>query len=148
MNWNCINVQCIAAHFGTGPVVCWRTSRLGHTSTLMLSSYPNLMATLLFISLMSLGLLTNFGMYKYVTSLSLFITLNWTICRATCCQMGKYSHSSFGRQKGYPVSVRIANLPTSIRNGEGIAGGHVVGWLPIVRICHCFHFWQPIYHLS
>ena len=41
--------------------------------------------------------------------------------------------SSFGRQKGWPVVARIANLPTRIQNGEGIGGGHVVGWLPIVR---------------
>ncbi|KAI5985055.1 hypothetical protein EDD15DRAFT_2390223 [Pisolithus albus] len=41
--------------------------------------------------------------------------------------------SSFGRQKGYPVVARLANLPTSIRNGEGIGGGRVVGWLPIVK---------------
>ncbi|KIK18741.1 hypothetical protein PISMIDRAFT_14126 [Pisolithus microcarpus 441] len=41
--------------------------------------------------------------------------------------------SSFGQQKGYPVVARLANLPTWIRNGEGIGGGRVVGWLPIVR---------------
>ncbi|EIW81648.1 hypothetical protein CONPUDRAFT_165732 [Coniophora puteana RWD-64-598 SS2] len=41
--------------------------------------------------------------------------------------------SSFGRAKGYPVVARIANLPTSIRNGEGFGGGRVVGWLPIVK---------------
>ncbi|KAI6127987.1 hypothetical protein EDD16DRAFT_1690555 [Pisolithus croceorrhizus] len=41
--------------------------------------------------------------------------------------------SSFGRQKGYPVVARLANLPMSIRNGEGIRGGQVVGWLPIVK---------------
>lgn len=41
--------------------------------------------------------------------------------------------SSFGTEKGYPVMARIANLPVKIRNGEGIGGGHVVGWLPTVR---------------
>ena len=40
--------------------------------------------------------------------------------------------SSFGTEKGYPVMARIANLPVDIRNGEGIGGGQVVGWLPIV----------------
>ncbi|KAJ4463570.1 hypothetical protein C8J55DRAFT_443710, partial [Lentinula edodes] len=40
--------------------------------------------------------------------------------------------SSFGTAKGYPVIVRCANLPMDIRNGSGIAGGRVVGWLPIV----------------
>ena len=42
--------------------------------------------------------------------------------------------SSFGTAKGYPVMVRIANLPKDIRNGEGIGGGRVVGFLPIVSI--------------
>ncbi|KAF9060741.1 hypothetical protein BDP27DRAFT_1452568 [Rhodocollybia butyracea] len=40
--------------------------------------------------------------------------------------------SSFGTEKGYPVIVRCANLPMDIRNGAGIAGGRVVGWLPVV----------------
>jgi len=39
--------------------------------------------------------------------------------------------SSFGTEKGYPIMARIANLPVDIRNGEGIGGGQVVGWLPI-----------------
>jgi hypothetical protein len=30
--------------------------------------------------------------------------------------------------------VRCANLPVHIRNGEGIGGGRVVGWLPIVSL--------------
>ncbi|KAG1786171.1 uncharacterized protein HD556DRAFT_1434837 [Suillus plorans] len=41
--------------------------------------------------------------------------------------------SSFGRAKGYPVVARCTNLPTAIRNGEGLGGGCVVGWLPIVK---------------
>ncbi|KAG1738319.1 uncharacterized protein EDB91DRAFT_1237726 [Suillus paluster] len=41
--------------------------------------------------------------------------------------------SSFGREKGYPVIARIANLPASIRNGEGVGGGRVVAWLPIIK---------------
>lgn len=40
--------------------------------------------------------------------------------------------SSFGTEKGYPVLARCANLPISIRNGEGPGGGRLVGWLPIV----------------
>jgi hypothetical protein len=28
--------------------------------------------------------------------------------------------------------AHLANLPADIRNGEGIGGGQVVGWLPIV----------------
>ena len=40
--------------------------------------------------------------------------------------------SSFGTVKGYPVILRCANLPVEIRNGTGIGGGRVVGWLPVV----------------
>ncbi|KAF8273399.1 hypothetical protein EI94DRAFT_1564102 [Lactarius quietus] len=34
--------------------------------------------------------------------------------------------SSFGTAQGYPVVARCANLPTSIRNGNGFGGGRVV----------------------
>ena len=48
--------------------------------------------------------------------------------------------SSFGTKKGYPVVVRCANLPVSLRNGNGLGGGRVVGWLPIVCFnAHCLH---------
>ncbi|KAF7967708.1 hypothetical protein HWV62_33335 [Athelia sp. TMB] len=40
--------------------------------------------------------------------------------------------SSFGTEKGYPIIARIANLPVHIRNSNGLGGGQVVGWLPIV----------------
>ncbi|KAH9170356.1 hypothetical protein EDB89DRAFT_1853558, partial [Lactarius sanguifluus] len=40
--------------------------------------------------------------------------------------------SSFGTAKGYPVIARCANLPAEICNGNGVGGGCVVGWLPIV----------------
>jgi hypothetical protein len=40
--------------------------------------------------------------------------------------------SSFGTAKGYPVIACCGNLPISIRNGKGVGGGRVVGWLPIV----------------
>ncbi|KAF9457225.1 hypothetical protein BDZ94DRAFT_1342125 [Collybia nuda] len=40
--------------------------------------------------------------------------------------------SSFGTAKGYPVIARCGNLPVNIRNGKGVGGGRVVGWLPIV----------------
>ncbi|KII83174.1 hypothetical protein PLICRDRAFT_58549 [Plicaturopsis crispa FD-325 SS-3] len=41
--------------------------------------------------------------------------------------------SSFGTEKGYPVMARLANLPVEIRNSEGIGGGRVVGWLPVIE---------------
>ncbi|KAK0504193.1 hypothetical protein EDD18DRAFT_1345071 [Armillaria luteobubalina] len=40
--------------------------------------------------------------------------------------------SSFGTVQGYPVIVRLGNLPAHIRNGQGVGGGRVIGWLPIV----------------
>ncbi|KAG2109187.1 hypothetical protein BD769DRAFT_1675003 [Suillus cothurnatus] len=50
--------------------------------------------------------------------------------------------SSFGTEKGYPIVVRIANLPVEIRNGTGVGGGRVVGWLPIhnITIMYPGHF--------
>ncbi|EPS96046.1 hypothetical protein FOMPIDRAFT_1131204 [Fomitopsis schrenkii] len=41
--------------------------------------------------------------------------------------------SSFGTEKGYPVLSRCAHLPIEIRNGVGIGGGALVGWLPLVE---------------
>ncbi|KAN0137278.1 hypothetical protein V8E53_004723 [Lactarius tabidus] len=40
---------------------------------------------------------------------------------------------SFGTAEGYPVVMHCANLPSSIRNGNGVGGGRFVGWLPIVK---------------
>ncbi|KAJ3019129.1 hypothetical protein NUW54_g162 [Trametes sanguinea] len=40
--------------------------------------------------------------------------------------------SSFGSAKAYPVVMKCHNLPVEIHNGEGVGGGRVVGWLPIV----------------
>ncbi|OSD02004.1 hypothetical protein PYCCODRAFT_1368332, partial [Trametes coccinea BRFM310] len=40
--------------------------------------------------------------------------------------------SSFGSAKGYPVILKCGNLPVDICNGEGLGGGRVVGWLPIL----------------
>ncbi|KAI6018654.1 hypothetical protein BKA83DRAFT_4464950 [Pisolithus microcarpus] len=46
----------------------------------------------------------------------------------------KVKLSSFGWQKGYPIVAHLANLPVSIQNGEGIGGGHVIGWLLIICV--------------
>ena len=35
---------------------------------------------------------------------------------------------------GYPIYARIGNLDVEIRNSNGIGGGELVGWLPIVGI--------------
>ncbi|KAF8956317.1 hypothetical protein BDZ97DRAFT_1907242 [Flammula alnicola] len=40
--------------------------------------------------------------------------------------------SSFGTVMGYPVYARIGNFDVHIRNGTGVGGGELVGWLPIV----------------
>ncbi|KAH8991781.1 hypothetical protein EDB86DRAFT_3065116 [Lactarius hatsudake] len=44
--------------------------------------------------------------------------------------------SSFATEQGYPVIACCANLPASIRNGNGFGGGRVVGWLPISIVMH------------
>ncbi|KAK0216357.1 hypothetical protein IW262DRAFT_1464893 [Armillaria fumosa] len=41
--------------------------------------------------------------------------------------------SSFGTVQGYPIIVRLGNLPSHIHNGQGVGGGRVIGWLPIVK---------------
>ncbi|KAK0475603.1 hypothetical protein EDD18DRAFT_1115974 [Armillaria luteobubalina] len=41
--------------------------------------------------------------------------------------------SSFGMVQGYPIIVRLGNLPSHIRNGQGVGGGHIIGWLPIIK---------------
>ncbi|KAG6806401.1 hypothetical protein H0H92_011465, partial [Tricholoma furcatifolium] len=41
--------------------------------------------------------------------------------------------SSFGTAKGYPIVARCALFPHDIRNSDGVGGGRVVGWLPIVH---------------
>ncbi|KAG1769124.1 hypothetical protein EV702DRAFT_1181845 [Suillus placidus] len=40
--------------------------------------------------------------------------------------------SSAGTVKAYPVFARCGNLPVHIRNTDGLGGGRMVGWLPIV----------------
>lgn len=44
----------------------------------------------------------------------------------------KTTLSPFGSIMGYPVYAQINNLPSEVRNGTGIGGGRLVGWLPIV----------------
>ncbi|KAK0473824.1 hypothetical protein EDD18DRAFT_1368489 [Armillaria luteobubalina] len=41
--------------------------------------------------------------------------------------------SSFGTVQGYPIIVRLGNLPSHIRNGQGVGGRHIIGWLPIIK---------------
>ncbi|KAG1801161.1 uncharacterized protein BJ212DRAFT_1591443 [Suillus subaureus] len=38
----------------------------------------------------------------------------------------------FGTAKGYPIVARLVNLPTHICNSQGMGGGYIVGWLPVV----------------
>ncbi|KAK0494264.1 hypothetical protein EDD18DRAFT_1077607 [Armillaria luteobubalina] len=35
--------------------------------------------------------------------------------------------------QGYPIIVRLGNLPLHIRNGQGVGGGHIIGCLPIIK---------------
>jgi hypothetical protein len=56
--------------------------------------------------------------------------------------------SSFGTEKGYPIMARILNLPVKMRNGEGVGGARVVGWLPIVRTLETISLPHPINELT
>jgi hypothetical protein len=38
------------------------------------------------------------------------------------------------------VVARCANLPSGLRNGNGLGGGRVVGWLPIVCLTHYLNY--------
>jgi hypothetical protein len=40
--------------------------------------------------------------------------------------------SSFGTAKGYPIIARYGSLHSKVRNGTGVGGGQIVGWLPII----------------
>ena len=51
-----------------------------------------------------------------------------------CIFADKTKLSSFGTEKGYPVIARCTNLPVGVRNGNGVGGGRIVGWLPIVSL--------------
>lgn len=51
-----------------------------------------------------------------------------------CLYADKTKLSSFGTEKGYPIMARIANLPVHVRNSNGVGGGQVVGWLPVVSL--------------
>ncbi|KAK0467480.1 hypothetical protein IW261DRAFT_1680440 [Armillaria novae-zelandiae] len=35
--------------------------------------------------------------------------------------------------QGYPVIVSLGNLPSHICNGQGVGGGRIIGWLPIIK---------------
>jgi len=37
------------------------------------------------------------------------------------------------------VIARCTNLPVELRNGNGVGGGRIVGWLPIVGFCLFSH---------
>ncbi|TFK59648.1 hypothetical protein BDN72DRAFT_890374 [Pluteus cervinus] len=41
--------------------------------------------------------------------------------------------STFNSESGYPVIAQLMNLSSDIRNGNGLGGGRIVGWLPIVK---------------
>ncbi|PBK81833.1 hypothetical protein ARMGADRAFT_1048756 [Armillaria gallica] len=41
--------------------------------------------------------------------------------------------SSFGTAQGYPVITHCGNLLIDIRNGNGVGGGCVIRWLPVIK---------------
>jgi len=45
------------------------------------------------------------------------------------------------------VIARCANLPVELRNGNGLGGGRVVGWLPVVCCDACSSYFILILSL-
>ena len=89
--------------------------------------------------ILSCGLGTISGIFRYASSNDFHNTNNpqsslLEDAKMVCHQLyaDKTQLSSFGTEKGYPIMARIANLPVKMRNGEGLRGSRVVGWLPIV----------------
>ena len=89
--------------------------------------------------ILSRGPGTVFGIFRYASSNNFHSTNNPQSslpedAKMVCLELyaDKTQLSSFGTEKGYPVMARIANLPVKMRNGEGLGGSRVVGWLPIV----------------
>ncbi|KAG1859234.1 hypothetical protein F4604DRAFT_1589105 [Suillus subluteus] len=56
----------------------------------------------------------------------------WCVPFAFILYADKTHFTTSGHVKAYPVIAHCTNLPVHIRNGDGIGGGRVVGWLPIV----------------
>ena len=119
----------------------------------MQNGFTNTMAPVLSDSMTNLGPQTDSGRSKYDCSHILLITTD--IAQSTLPVNGyplcwilyadKSKLSSFGTVKGYPVIIRCANLPSNIRNGTGIGGGRVVGWLPVVHKQKSLHMFTYLY---
>ena len=134
-----VNLMCITSRFGIGHVIYCRILVSDLTSHLMRNVCSNIMARSLFVLLMSLGWLMPSGTFKYVVWCMFFRTDVLKMMLQSQLPMDrkllafilyadKAKLSTFGSQKGYLVIVRLANLPTSMQNGESFAGGRVVGW--------------------
>ncbi|KAG1889164.1 hypothetical protein F4604DRAFT_1915011 [Suillus subluteus] len=61
------------------------------------------------------------------------ITLEAAIMTRRTISLIYTTTAHFGTAKGYPVVVHLANLPTHIHNSQGMGGGYIVGWLPVVK---------------
>ncbi|KAG2039469.1 hypothetical protein BDR03DRAFT_980945 [Suillus americanus] len=78
------------------------------------------------------GTITSFApMEVWVTS-EISSLLNNGVPFAFILYADKMHLTLSGHVKAYPVIAHCANLPVHIRNNDGIGGGRVVGWLPIV----------------
>ena len=138
-------VQC-----GIGLATWWKTRSYSHVSSGMHGDYTSMMRRrrLLYGSMTNHGRGTWCGRCRQEFFQLFVIRKWWLISSFSQSNLGeperrpfciilyadKSKLSSFGTQKGYPVVLRCANLPVTIRNGQGLGGGIVIGWLPIV--CH------------
>ena len=133
-----------AVHCGTGS---WTTSPIPNLCAIssgMRKRYINTTVRAVRGSSRNHGLETAFGKSRlgYLTNVDLYRTYHFLKsslpqgAKMVCLELyaDKSKLSSFGTQKGYPVMARIVNLPVKIRNGKGVGGARVVGWLPVVRL--------------
>jgi hypothetical protein len=137
--------------YGTGHLTFWITHYLHPILFGTRSASTNIMARTLSAFSMNRGLVIGGGISKYV--IIMFDICVYILMCSNCVYViqsrlppnldgaapfcfilyaDKTKLSSHGTMKGYPVMARCANLPVDIQNGEGIGGGWVVGWLPIV----------------
>ena len=142
---NPARLMCGCVRSGNGLRVCYRTHNSSTTLYGTRARCRNLMDDRHHGSgfMMNRGPQHGFGRYKYALSVGSGSLTQLTFNPQSSLPDGakpvvliiyadKSKLSSFGTQKGYPVIARCANLPVGMRNGNGVGGARVVGWLPVV----------------
>jgi hypothetical protein len=139
--------RCLIALYGTGRLTSSWTRIWLHISNGMCGRSSNTMGRTSLVCMVSLGLRTHFGTFKYAYLSCSRIVLYTLVVKQILLQsrIPKGAHPlsfllyadktrllGFGTAKAYPVVACCTNLPAEIRNGNGVGSGRIVGWLPIV----------------